>query len=59
MLVCGDADVRAPLTVAEGLHAAIADSTLVVLPGAGHICNVEAPDLFNSALRTFLHDQGS
>jgi pimeloyl-ACP methyl ester carboxylesterase len=56
LLVYGDRDVRAPLTVAEGLHAAISTSKLVVLPDAGHVCNVEAPEAFNRAVRTFLHD---
>jgi pimeloyl-ACP methyl ester carboxylesterase len=59
LLVYGDADVRAPLAVAEGLRAAIADSMLVTLAGVGHVCNVEAPDEFNSALRTFLHNRRS
>jgi pimeloyl-ACP methyl ester carboxylesterase len=54
LLVYGDKDARAPLTVAEHLHAAIAGSTLVVLPGVGHVCNVEAPEAFNSAVRSFL-----
>ena len=49
-----DQDVRAPLTVAEDLHSQIAGSTLVVLPGAGHVCNIEAPELFNTAVRDFL-----
>jgi pimeloyl-ACP methyl ester carboxylesterase len=59
MVVCGDADERAPVAIAEGLQAAIDDSTLVVLSGVGHVCNLEAPDIFNSALRTFLHDRGA
>ncbi len=46
LLVYGDHDVRAPLAVAEQLHAAIIGSRLVVLPGVGHVCNIEAPDLF-------------
>jgi pimeloyl-ACP methyl ester carboxylesterase len=54
--VYGDKDVRAPLAVAEDLHAGIAGSTLAVLPDAGHLCNVEAPEAFNRAVRTFLHD---
>jgi pimeloyl-ACP methyl ester carboxylesterase len=57
LVVCGDSDVRAPLTVAEALHAAIAGSTLVVLPDTGHLCTLEAAEEFNSAVRTFLHDQ--
>jgi pimeloyl-ACP methyl ester carboxylesterase len=56
MLVCGDKDVRAPLTVAEDLHAAISGSALVVLPDAGHVCNIEAPEEFNRAVRNFLRD---
>ena len=56
LLVYGDRDVRAPLTVAETLQAAIPDSRLVVLPDAGHICNLEAPNEFNDAVRAFLHD---
>jgi pimeloyl-ACP methyl ester carboxylesterase len=57
LLLYGDQDVRAPLAVAEDLHAGIAGSTLVVLPDAGHLCNVEAPEAFNRAVRTFLRDQ--
>jgi pimeloyl-ACP methyl ester carboxylesterase len=54
LLVCGDADERAPLSVAETLHAAIDGSRLVVLSGVGHVCNIEAPVAFNRAVRTFL-----
>lgn len=59
LLVYGDHDVRAPLTVAEHLHAAIIDSTLVVLPEAGHLCNLEAAHHFNEAVGRFLRDQHS
>jgi pimeloyl-ACP methyl ester carboxylesterase len=59
LLMYGDKDVRAPLTVAENLHAAISDSTLVVLPDAGHVCNIEAPEEFNMAVRNFLRDSRS
>ena len=54
LLVYGDHDVRAPLPVAEHLHGAIAGSTLVLLPGVGHACNIEAPEAFNEAVRRFL-----
>jgi pimeloyl-ACP methyl ester carboxylesterase len=53
LLVYGDRDVRAPLTVAEDLHAAITGSTLVVLPGIGHVCTIEAPAEFNDVVRNF------
>jgi pimeloyl-ACP methyl ester carboxylesterase len=56
LLVYGDRAVRAPLTVAEALQAAISGSRLVVLPDAGHLCNIEAADEFNVAVRDFLHN---
>jgi pimeloyl-ACP methyl ester carboxylesterase len=56
LLVYGDRDVRAPITVAEALRAAIPGSRLVVLPGVGHLCNIEAPDEFNLVARDFLQD---
>jgi pimeloyl-ACP methyl ester carboxylesterase len=59
LLICGDADVRAPLGVAEELSKSIPESTLLVLPDAGHICNIEAPEEFNSAVRSFLRGRRS
>ena len=58
LLVYGDQDVRAPLAVAEDLHAEIAGSRLVLLPGAGHACNVDAPAAFDRAVRAFLSASG-
>jgi pimeloyl-ACP methyl ester carboxylesterase len=51
LLVYGARDVRAPPTVAEALQKAISVSTLVVLPDAGHLCNIEAPNESNEAVR--------
>jgi pimeloyl-ACP methyl ester carboxylesterase len=58
LVVCGGTDVRAPRPVAEHLHASIAGSALVVLPDAGHVCNVERPEEFNAAVRAFLREAG-
>lgn len=58
LLLYGDRDERAPLTVARDLHAAIPGSRLVVLPGVGHLCNLEAAGSFNAAVLEFLLDQG-
>ena len=55
LLVYGDRDVRAPMTVADALHKGISKSRLVVLPDAGHLCNIEAPNEFNDVVRDFLH----
>jgi pimeloyl-ACP methyl ester carboxylesterase len=55
LLIYGDNDVRAPLSIATRFNDEIADSTLVVLPNTGHVCNAEAPEDFNTALRDFLN----
>lgn len=57
LLVYGSKDVRAPLAVANALASAIADSTLVVLPGAGHVCNIDAAEDFNRTVRGFLRER--
>ncbi len=57
LLICGDKDVRAPLSVAENLKTSIPDSTLVVLPDAGHVCNIESPEDFNNAVRNFVNER--
>jgi len=54
LLLYGDADVRAPLTVARELHARIPGAELVILEGVGHVSPIEAPDRFNDAVRAFL-----
>ncbi len=58
LLLFGDADVRAPLSVAEDLHAVISGSRLVVLRGVGHVSSVEAAERFSAELRGFLHEPG-
>lgn len=54
LLLYGELDVRSPVHVGEDLHARIPGSTLVVLPGAPHLAQVETPGLFNDAVRDFL-----
>lgn len=54
LLVYGGKDTRAGVAVAHDLEAAINGSSLVVLPDAGHVCNIERPYEFNDAVRTFL-----
>jgi pimeloyl-ACP methyl ester carboxylesterase len=54
LLLYGAEDARSPVHVGEDLHGRIPGSTLVVLPDVGHLCNVEAPEAFNAAVRDFL-----
>jgi pimeloyl-ACP methyl ester carboxylesterase len=58
LLLYGDHDVRAPLESARAIHRGIPASRLVVLPGVGHVCTVEAPDAVNRALGDFLRTTG-
>lgn len=54
LLLYGDADERAPLDVANALHAAITTSTLVTWPGLGHYSYLEDGQTFNAEVRRFL-----
>ena len=54
LLLHGDADVRAPTSVAEALHDQIRGSVLVTLAGVGHCGHVQAPDRWNRAVLDFL-----
>jgi pimeloyl-ACP methyl ester carboxylesterase len=56
LLVWGEQDVRSPLSVARQFERAIPDTTLVVIPGAGHVSNLERPEPFNEAVREFCRD---
>jgi pimeloyl-ACP methyl ester carboxylesterase len=53
LIVAGDRDVRSPPGVAADLRASIAGSDLVVVEGAGHLVNVEAPERFAAAVSEF------
>jgi len=54
LLVYGAGDERAPVSVAKALHEAIPASTLVVMPGLGHECYLEASVTFDAEVRCFL-----
>ena len=58
LLLYGAEDVRAPRAVAAALHAAIAGSTLRLVPGAGHDVNLEAPEAYDACVTAFLTDAG-
>ena len=58
LLVYGDADQRSPLAVGRELHARIPGSKFVVIPGVGHVVNLEAPERFADEVRSFLRNAG-
>ncbi len=61
LLIWGELDARSPLRVARQFEEAIPDTKLVVIPGCGHVSNLERPESFNRAVREFCraHSPGS
>jgi 3-oxoadipate enol-lactonase len=53
-ILVGDEDALTPPPLSEQMHRDIAGSELVVIPGAGHMSNMEQPQRFNDALAHFL-----
>lgn len=54
VIVVGNDDKATPVEAARKMHEAIGGSTLVIIPDAGHMTNIEQPEQFNMALREFL-----
>jgi pimeloyl-ACP methyl ester carboxylesterase len=54
LIVVGRDDTLTPPAKSEEMAARIPNARLVVLDGAGHLSNLEQPDRFNAALRSFL-----
>ena len=53
LLLWGDSDRRSPREVAEQFRAAIPGAKLTIIPNAGHLSNMEQPDVFNEHVRRF------
>lgn len=54
LCLAGELDQNAPPAVVEKMAGRIPGAAYVCLPGVGHIANIEQPDVFNSAVLTFL-----
>jgi len=54
LIIVGENDVATPVAESHSMAERIAGSTLVTIPGAGHLSNVEQPAAFNEALQSFL-----
>jgi pimeloyl-ACP methyl ester carboxylesterase len=50
LVMVGERDAETPVAYASALAAGIPGARLTVIPGAGHLLNVEAPDAVNAAL---------
>lgn len=54
LIVVGNDDKATPVDAARKMHEAIGGSTLVIIPDAGHMTNIEQPEQFNTVMREFL-----
>jgi pimeloyl-ACP methyl ester carboxylesterase len=57
LLLWGALDVRSPLRVAKEFEQIIPNARLVLIPDCGHVSNLQAPEAFNEAVRTFCRMQ--
>lgn len=50
LIACGDHDLLTPMEHAEAMADALPKSELVIVPGAGHLVQLERPDVIDDAL---------
>jgi 3-oxoadipate enol-lactonase len=56
LILVGEQDTLTPPAQAEKMAARIRGARLVKIEGAGHLSNLERPDRFNAAVRSFLQE---
>lgn len=54
LALVGEEDTLTPPAEARKIAEGVPDGRLVVIPGAGHLSNLESPEAFNEALLSFL-----
>jgi pimeloyl-ACP methyl ester carboxylesterase len=56
LVVVGQEDYTTPLADAQLMAADIPHARLAVIPAAGHLSNLEQPDVFNDVVRGFVDE---
>jgi pimeloyl-ACP methyl ester carboxylesterase len=59
LLIWGELDERSPVSIAHAFEQAIPGAELVLIPGAGHLSNLEKPEMINDAIRKFCRAHSS
>lgn len=54
LIICGREDIVTPLAQSESMQTSIKGSILRVIDDAGHVSNLEQPEVFNKHLQDFL-----
>ena len=57
LIMVGEDDPGTPVAASEAIHQRISNSTLVILPSARHLSNIEKATAFNEILLNFLKGQ--
>lgn len=57
LVLVGEQDAITPIADARNLFARIPDAQLEVITDAGHLSNLERPDLFSDLVARFVHDR--
>jgi pimeloyl-ACP methyl ester carboxylesterase len=53
LLLWGESDKRSPINVAHQIHSYIPTAKIEIIPGAGHVSNMEQPEQFNKIVKEF------
>jgi pimeloyl-ACP methyl ester carboxylesterase len=56
LIIHGEADQIIPVAEAEAMYRAIDEAEMVIVENAGHLPNLEQPDIFNDAIIDFLEE---
>ena len=59
IIICGESDFMTPVKYANYMGARIANSRVVIVPGAGHCVFAEEPEAVNKAIEDFLRELSS
>jgi pimeloyl-ACP methyl ester carboxylesterase len=59
LVIVGEEDSLTPVSESQVIADGVGEGRLVVLPGVGHLSNLEDPKGFNDALASFLSEGGS
>ena len=54
LVITGEEDALIPVDDSRAMAQAVPGATLVIVPGAGHLANLEQPDAFNKSFSEFL-----
>jgi pimeloyl-ACP methyl ester carboxylesterase len=55
LIICGESDLMTPAKYANYLGSRIANSRVVIVPGAGHFAFAENPEMVNRAIEGFIN----